>query len=420
VNYDLYNEKSGLNIIRAVVFFIIVSCCILNSAYALNTTDHNISKEVLYATFIFFVFITIIKKEINVKMDNAIMFYIVLMMSFALSIFFNFSPTTVLFFFRIIMVVTVAFLITRYVDFKTFVKYYIKIVKFLTVTSLIAWITVAIIGAEWLPTIINRNDVTYHNGILFFFYNLDSGIQIRNMSVFWEPGIYASFLIIALVFETCFKEGKESKYNILLFILGLISTQSSAGYALFLLYICLRLSMSKGQLRFVTLTFVFGFSVIIYFFIDSISLWLLNWNYDIFYKFFSDQNATTGTRLYSPLLNLQIFSESPIWGQGFYKAERSYVELMVSTYSNYRVVAQTSTSALYMAAIGIMGAIYTLAWIISIIKLKTFGILTRIIIISIFLLIVNKEPHTSIITTYCILFYLLAYSKKYKRKTIED
>ena len=59
---------------------------------------------------------------------------------------------------------------------------------------------------------------------------------IRNNGPFYEPGLFASYLNIALVFNLCKNRTLLDKDNISL-ILAILSTCSSAGYVSFLLVV---------------------------------------------------------------------------------------------------------------------------------------------------------------------------------------
>lgn len=415
--YKNYDKKS----IKYFLYLVIICSCFLNSAYALNTTHLMFySKIFLYIIAITLLILLSINSKMRITVDDSLKLYLMFFSFFIISLSFNFSLENAFYFFTIFLTITVAFMITRYIEFSMFVRIYIKVLKFLTFTSLIAWLIVNLIGTDLLPTITNSNGVTYYMGYFFFFIETGN-TTYSNMSIFWEPGIFASFLLIALVFETCFKEEKESKGNVFLFIIGLISTQSSAGLALLALYFAIKVFNSKSYMKFLTIFSIVSLSSLIIIWSDFFREWLLNWNYDLFYKFFSVENATTGTRLHSPLINLQIFSESPLLGKGFFEAEKQYIDLMNSTYNVLFVEAQTSTSGFYFASIGIFGLIYTGAWTLSILKNSSIGKLpTRILILLIFLLIVNKEPHTNIMITYCILFYMVDNSYKYNNQRIVE
>lgn len=71
------------------------------------------------------------------------------------------------------------------------------------------------------------------------------------------------------------------------------------------------------------------------------------------------------------------------------------------------MAAQTSTSTYFLAALGIIGLLYTVGWL-AILGDHNLSIGERIIILTCFLLILNKEPHSAILVTFMILFYFLS------------
>lgn len=394
--------------ISAILFLILT--IVLNSGSVISKTSLNyITDFFLYVSLFFGLLYLLIFKPINLKVDLSLFIFMTLSYSILLSIIYNFSYFNFIYSLKILLVITFAFIFTKLIRFKSFIKGYILVLSFLTIVSLMSLFIIIVFGSHWLPIIENGNNVSYSTGLIFNFFNVDSNFQYKNMSVFWEPGVYASFLNIGLIFESYFKKNNESKLIILLFSIGILSTQSSAGYALLLLYVAMRLFEKRKYNYIVFFLFVIT-SFSLYFFMDYFVDFLLNWNYEIFYKFFSNDNITTGTRLNSPLLNYFIFMESPFFGEGFYNADEKYIYLMEYTKNIYYVVAQTSTSGFLLASLGILGSIYTIAWITSILKVKDYNVFIRLIMCTVFLLIINKEPHTTILVSYCILFYFLSYT----------
>ena len=127
-------------------------------------------------------------------------------------------------------------------------------------------------------------------------------------------------------------------------------------------------------------------------------------NPTLFSKLVETTSATTYTRLNSPLVNLELFLQRPIFGWGFTGAATQY-----ASYMNNRLVAQTSTSTQIMAAIGFLGIIYTLMCLLPVFskkKLAHLSLIDKTVIFASILLIVNKEPHIYFAITWLILFYI--------------
>lgn len=117
---------------------------------------------------------------------------------------------------------------------------YISVMYVLSLISFVFWIPLLfgvnmqeIFSALRIPGIAADH---YHIGI----YNLRSEYDgaIRNMSMFWEPGAFAGYLMLALFFLTRGGQNKAllSKHGLVL-ISALLSTQSTTGYLAFMLLV---------------------------------------------------------------------------------------------------------------------------------------------------------------------------------------
>lgn len=124
---------------------------------------------------------------------------------------------------------------------KSFAGYYIKVLSFLAVISLIFYalfflphvIQVFVGFAEhYIKRLFYVNsyyaDIDKPNIILFNFYGYDFSPP-RNSGPFWEPGAYAIFLNIAILFNIIKTKKIFGKRN-LIFITAVLTTLSTTGY----------------------------------------------------------------------------------------------------------------------------------------------------------------------------------------------
>ena len=110
--------------------------------------------------------------------------------------------------------------------------------RILTIIAILAHIVLIILRVNInLPIVQNVNGAEFLNGFLFFIRVHGAELSTRSMSIFWEPGLYSSFLIFALIFELCFKKTKTNFVNIAVFISGILIAQSTAGYLLLVIII---------------------------------------------------------------------------------------------------------------------------------------------------------------------------------------
>ena len=226
------------------------------------------------------------------------------------------------------------------------------------------------------------------------------GMSDRIMGPFWEPGLYSSMAIYALLCEGCFTGQKPRKLPIAIILVGIFLSNSTAGYILTLLamYIVFFKSPQKRILFDIVTLFLM---LILFFFSDRIIETLLRWNPTVFWKL-AEQSITADTRLYSPVASFLVFMQNPITGLGMSYATEQY-NLYKAVFG---IDSLTSTSAFMLAAFGIWGIAYTVFLCRGVWRQKQFGFTVRILMVAIFLMIVNKEPHTSILFTYIMFFYL--------------
>lgn len=142
---------------------------------------------------------------------------------------------------------------------RSFLNVFVYVMKILAVISLIFWLLLVLIPgahtillgfASTLPQMIAEDWIenTTNEGLSLYLYYLPYNdftaytSFIRNNGPFYEPGLFSSYLNIALVFRAFLNEKLLSKGNIPL-ILAILSTCSSAGYVSFMLIIMLYVFM---------------------------------------------------------------------------------------------------------------------------------------------------------------------------------
>jgi hypothetical protein len=128
------------------------------------------------------------------------------------------------------------------------------------------------------------------------------------------------------------------------------------------------------------------------------------------------------SRQNSPLLNLRIFFEYPIFGAGYQNATNMYINMKSSI--NY-VDSQTSTSTYQLAAIGILGIVFSFVLLLGICKQKNIGFLSKSLLVFSAFFIINVEPCNGILFYYVVLFFLTKQADirlfaKYDYKKIHD
>lgn len=144
---------------------------------------------------------------------------------------------------------------------RAFLQVFISVMRFFAITSFIIWTAVVLIPgfhsmlfdfASHLPQMISDDWIknSSNKGISLYLYYLPVNTStaytsfIRNNGPFYEPGLFASYLNIALAFNVCINKKLLIKSNIP-FILTILSTCSSAGYISFILIVIFSVFVQK-------------------------------------------------------------------------------------------------------------------------------------------------------------------------------
>lgn len=154
----------------------------------------------------------------------------------------KFGKGTLYNFLGLVVVFGTPYILLRIFKFKLF-EYFIILVKIFAVISLFFWVLVNLSDSfyqqslEW-PDFFKTDRWLNESYILFSTRDSRTVFNlIRNNGGFWEPGAYATTLIITLIINTLREKNLKSRTNIIL-ILAVISTFSTSGWiGLFLIYL---------------------------------------------------------------------------------------------------------------------------------------------------------------------------------------
>ena len=297
--------------------------------------------------------------------------------------------------------ISLAYLITQRISFEDYAKRFGSLMTVLTIAAIIVYV-LAQIGIQ-IPSYSYTNLIGIKNHTIWItsWTDISAGHgNIRLSGPFWEPGLYASMAIYGLLCEGCFSKRKPRKYVIVTLFIGILLSQSTAGYILAFLVITMIWLLRMKYKRATNIIILIAF-LILYIFSDRIIERLYALNPDIFGKLV-EQNVSANTRVFSTVACLRIFAQEPLTGLGM-----SYA---IDQYNLYKPIlgidALTSTSGFMLAAFGIWGISYTLFLCRGVFRQRRFPLSIRILLFLVLISIVNKEPHTSIIFTYILMFYL--------------
>jgi hypothetical protein len=293
------------------------------------------------------------------------------------------------------VVIIVSYLIEKY-GFRNIVKVYLDIMFFVSIISLIGYLLLNFTSLlNNLPSVTNINGVEYGVGIIF---NYIKAFPERNCGIFWEPGIFASYLALAIAFESIINSNSISWFRILVFVVSIITTTSSAGYVLLIFslgIVLLRGRKLSGYKKLLAIIVVIAIAIVA-FNIDNIILNTSLAQNKYLIKLTSDR-MNQSSRITSIYHNLSIFRKRVLFGAG--------INSVLNQMSSW---ADISTSTYMLSIFGVMGSLYTLFIIYGIFSQKNINIFVKLFFFFILISIVNKEPHINIMFTWIIILGMLS------------
>lgn len=189
------------------------------------------NRQLLFSIIFIFSFLIFIyyKKKIEET------FFIFLILNFVLLILqtyyferFSFSSTS-----RLFMNILLPYFLMKSIG-KNYINYFIKVIYFLTIVSFIFYFPSLISDSihsqigKIAPSLGTDSYLANQNFIIYTWEDKYNNL-LRNSGNFTEPGYFASILSIALSFNLLREKSLFSKTN-LVFIVGLLTTLSTAGY----------------------------------------------------------------------------------------------------------------------------------------------------------------------------------------------
>ena len=389
---DNINSKS-----KYIIDFIFFLFLFLTTGYALNTvTSYNFHILLIIPIGLFLVLCLLY----HLKLKKLSVFVLFLSFSIWILMFSLINNDDIFYAIKFLITILFSCIIVQLYDFQTFRKLFVKAMMIISIISLIGFIYLFFCNfSPPFPIVTNVTGVKYYNA--YFFFDIVGAAGGRNLGCFWEPGIFGSFLLLAITFHVIDNE-KPKLFNIIILFAALLTTQSTAAYILSLLIVLLffakNISTFKVKDILLCILFFFVFFVVLVY-SESIFNYLLKIQPRVFEKLVTD-NASSSARQESPFINLSIFSQYPVFGAGIGKAS--------NLYSSMTSASQTSTSTFLLAAFGLLGVIFTAAQFFGILFYKKWDFITRIIVLVLFFSILNKEPHTFFTITWAISFYFIS------------
>lgn len=373
------------NILKYIIVFLLLYFLNESAAFLVRFDKYLISTIILLLVFILFI-IKIIFKKIKILSSKKLLFLFVSTSLILVSMMINndfYSEN-----FLVLIALLIGFFLSIIFDYKEFLKIFVNIMIFLCIYSLIStYILVPMaMNGKLSLTNIYYSSVNLPYFDLGFSYGVAYTNIVRTMSIFREPGVFQIYILFAL-YIYLFIHNKKNFIIILLFILTMVSTFSSAGIICIIPLIAYIL-FSKGIITtkqkiiliFTIILFIICFLLLNNDFLSSKLLYSLNKITDL-------SNESSKTR-YGSIINLIDMSlGKPIFGN-------SLVNGLLTMYEkyNYYDTNVTGTFFVFMMSFGIPLTIFIIyAFVRFISKTSNNKFMSIIIFISLFLSINSQN-----------------------------
>jgi len=252
----------------------------------------------------------------KLKIDRFFIFFLLLyaVVMVGQMVKFNYLPMTT--FAGVFIRILFAYLTVRILG-KNFTRYYVDIIYVLSIIGFFIYIPQLIVPGfgRFLANSVSpilRNplyagDIWYAPDIILYVFNSGVG-TFRNCGAFWEPGAYAGFLVIAMIFHYLDSRTISDKKSIVL-ILALLSTMSTMGILALGFFLVMFLGNRVAPIyKIILIPSLLAGIVIAFTSLDFLG--------DKIASQLDVSNTHHNTRFKSAVLDLRDFSENPVLGMG--------------------------------------------------------------------------------------------------------
>lgn len=399
-------------LLQHIHVLILLICVLLNSGYAYMLHDDSIILASLFLMFLIVIFkYGLMKRGLLLRGVYQSPFFLLaawILLSIVLHFDFN-NPGSYI---RQAVVLITAVVITSKTDFTKFKIVFLTFMEVVAVLSILTWLAINVLSIK-LPFPIMQSTAKnvyynqYYNGILVFVNTVN---HIRIMGPFWEAGVYASMAIFALIILNSLNNlpRKRVIFDIIIFTVSIILSFSTSGYILLVLYYIYTLFEKSKTSTAVILTLIFIIIASIMFIFGAKIVTQLAQAMPYVFNKLTYQNVSSSTRVNGPLVDLAIFNNSPIIGDGMnrYFNDWTYYARV------YKVQSRTSTITYFMANYGVAGILYFIELFRGIVKQKELKSPSKFILLLIIIFILSKEPHYVNMLTTMLISYLYFYQLK--------
>ena len=386
-----------------IILYLIVYCTILFNAGFFFVERYSRYTSI-FLLFLLLAYFMLMKMKISFK--SMIVFLVILVSIILCNLFNGISEYNVLLLLFVNLLISL--LLISCIDFKTLLDIYSNILLIITLFSLVGWflLKLNISIYRYLPSLTNSNGV---KGYFAFFTVIVDGAALgaqRIQGIFWEPGAFQGFLIIAMIIEGLKKFSKKVLFKELLFSIAVIMTYSTTGLialiVFWIFFISTKFKRHKYA-KFIVLPLLFLLILYIY---NVVSLSVSGYAEFAFFKkiqmvfdYQEGVRSAASVRVDSIIYPIKISFQNLkylIFGYG----ENGIIEMYMIV--NHRMFVCTPIN--YLLRYGLLLAIISICGFITLIKSINIGPFDKIILATLLLIIFSSE---NVVLNPIIIYFLL-------------
>ena len=294
--------------------------------------------------------------------------------------------------------ISFSYAFTNIISFHTFARYFRKIAPFICLASLIIYLPAVFLDRPpYFLAFETSNEYVYNNFFFLTFQIIRS--SNRNCGIFWEPGLHAIFLNIAILLEFYDETDKPKLLRLMIYVLSLLTTFSTSGFIIFLLILlpCLGRCEDKALRKKIIIALAISTALIIATF--------------CFVPFMREKITSAGasmfSRLYGPIVNAQVFADGKIFGTGCLGESQYFYEKLNQLQLNSRIDSQVSTIGYFITAYGVFGCLLIIGCFVFFYLKHNFTIYEKLFFTLIFIAMLSVEPLNLNLLVFVFIFYLI-------------
>lgn len=396
-----------------LVFLLVFTIVWINEDSFIFSVNSNYNY--IIAKYIIYCFLIVVLVSLNISgYNNSIYVLGLIILLICLTSIFNFDFTGG-YIYQIITIV-LSFLLVKEIRFIVFSEIFCKVMYFLSIVSLAVYLIVLALPSILLhfPEMTNIAGTKCYNLYLSVIFKGDGYSLSRNTSIFREPGVFMIYLNIALIFSLFLNKTMNRKY-ILVYLIAIISTMSTAGVILGGLIIALSIFFDQKKHKKIDKY------VIIVLFLMSLTYFATN--EEIYKQVFDKLNSNSGSynstmaRIVSLLVPVVIFYHNPLWGAGLSSFSSEFTKYSISNYGISFLSGGTATSTITnkFATYGLFfGVIFVIAIFLFSIKISArrgylFSTLLFLVMVALF---TNEDMRYSLLFNMLVFYGICHYNEK--------